>query len=92
MELLWYCIREMDADALERALRMMDGERRRRVAELPNEDDRKRSAAGELLARQAAAKAGRQSWVLELPRHRCYTETIRGYPPEKALKIKEKAL
>ena len=46
MELLWYCIREMDADALERALRMMDGERRRRVAELPNEDDRKRSAAG----------------------------------------------
>ena len=56
MELLWYCIREMDADALERALRMMDGERRRRVAELPNEDDRKRSAAGELLARQAAAK------------------------------------
>ena len=38
------------------------------------------------------AKAGRQSWVLELPRHRCYTETIRGYPPEKALKIKEKAL
>ena len=36
-------------------------------------------------ARQAAAKAGRQSWVLELPRHRCYTETIRGYPPLKKL-------
>lgn len=56
MELLWYDIREMDAAALEGALGMMDGERRQRVADFPNEDDRKRSAAGELLARQAAAQ------------------------------------
>ena len=58
MELLWYCIREMDADALERALRMMDGERRRRVAELPNEDDRKRSAAGDKAAEHRAGERG----------------------------------
>jgi hypothetical protein len=30
--------------------------------------------------------------VLALPRRRCYTEMIREYLPEKALKIKEKAL
>jgi hypothetical protein len=54
----------------------------------------KKALAGKMEKKaEGAAKAGRQSWVLELPRHRCYTETIRGYPPpEKALKIKEKAL
>ena len=51
----------------------------------------KKSLAGKMEKKAAAAKAGRQSWVLELPRHRCYTETIRD-TPEKALKIKEKAL
>lgn len=55
MELFWYNIKEMDGASYDEALAMMDGERRRRVKELPNEDDRKRSAAGELLLRRAVA-------------------------------------
>ena len=55
MELFWYQIKEMGEQALADALALMDSERQRRVQELPNEDDRKRSAAGELLLRQAAA-------------------------------------
>ena len=55
MELFWYNIKEMDAAAYDAALSMMDTERRSRIGDFPNEDDRKRSAAGELLLRQAAA-------------------------------------
>ena len=55
MELFWYNIKEMDAAAYDAALSMMDAERRSRIGDFPNEDDRKRSAAGELLLRQAAA-------------------------------------
>ena len=44
MELFWYNIKEMDAAAYDAALAMMDTARRARVKELPNEDDRKRSA------------------------------------------------
>lgn len=55
MELFWYNIKEMDAAAYDAALSMMDAERRSRIGDFPNEDDRKRSAAGELLLRQAVA-------------------------------------
>lgn len=56
MELFWYNIKEMDAACYGAAVAMMTGERRRRVEDLPNEDDRKRSAAGELLLRRAAGE------------------------------------
>ena len=55
MELFWYNIKEMDAAAYDAALSMMGAERRSRIGDFPNEDGRKRSAAGELLLRQAAA-------------------------------------
>ena len=55
MELFWYNIKEMDTAAYDAALSMMGAERRSRIGDFPNEDDRKRSAAGELLLRQAAA-------------------------------------
>ena len=55
MELFWYNIKEMDAAAYDAALSMMDAARRARVKDLPNEDDRKRSAAGEVLLRNAVA-------------------------------------
>lgn len=55
MELFWYNIKEMDAAAYDAALSMMDAARRARVKDLPNEDDRKRSAAGEVLLRKAVA-------------------------------------
>lgn len=55
MELFWYNIKEMDGAAYDAALAMMDTARRARVKELPNEDDRKRSAAGEVLLRNAVA-------------------------------------
>ena len=47
MELFWYNIKEMDAAAYDAALSMMDAERRSRIGDFPNEDDRKRSAAGQ---------------------------------------------
>ena len=56
MELFWYNIKEMDAAAYDAALSMMDAERRGRVKDFPNEDDRKRSAAGEVLLRRAVAE------------------------------------
>ena len=55
MELFWYNIKEMDAVEFDAAMAMMDAERRGRVGDFPNEDDRKRSAAGELLLRRAVA-------------------------------------
>lgn len=55
MELFWYNIKEMDGASYDEAVAMMDGDRRRRVKDLPSEDDRKRSAAGELLLRRAVA-------------------------------------
>ena len=55
MELFWYNIKEMDTAAYDAALSMMDAERRSCFGDFPNEDGRKRSTAGELLLRQAAA-------------------------------------
>ena len=51
----WYHIKEMDAAAYDAAVSLMDAERQRRVKDFPNEDDRKRSAAGEWLLRRAVA-------------------------------------
>lgn len=53
MKLFWYNIKEMSAEEFEAAMGLMHPERRRRVADFPAEDDRKRSAAGELLLRRA---------------------------------------
>lgn len=53
MELFWYNIREMDDAAYLEALSLMSAERRKQVSELAMEQDRKRAAAGELLARRA---------------------------------------
>ena len=55
MELLWYDIRQLDETAMARTVAMMDEERRRRVSDIAGEDDRKRTVAGELLARRVLA-------------------------------------
>ena len=55
MELQWYDIRELTEDAALAVMGMMDETRRRRVADIAGEDDRKRTVAGELLARQMLA-------------------------------------
>ena len=56
MELLWYDIRRLDEEAMARTVAMMGEERRRRVSDIAGEDDRKRTVAGELLARQVLAR------------------------------------
>ena len=55
MELQWYDIRKLTEDAALAVMGMMDETRRRRVADIAGEDDRKRTVAGELLARQMLA-------------------------------------
>ena len=55
MELQWCDIRELTEDAALAVMGMMDETRRRRVADIAGEDDRKRTVAGELLARQMLA-------------------------------------
>ncbi|MBQ3548668.1 MAG: 4'-phosphopantetheinyl transferase superfamily protein [Oscillospiraceae bacterium] len=57
MTFYWYNIKQLDEDAYHRALTQMGSERRRRISDFPAEDDRKRSAAGELLLRQALSEA-----------------------------------
>ena len=52
MELQWYDIRELTEDTTAAVMDMMDDTRRRRVADIAGDDDRKRTVAGELLARR----------------------------------------
>ena len=56
MELQWFDIRELTEDAAQTVIGMMDETRRRRVADIAGEDDRKRTIAGELLARRMLAE------------------------------------
>ena len=56
MELQWFDIRELTEDAAQTVIGMMDETRRRRVADIAGEDDRKRTIAGELLARRMLAQ------------------------------------
>lgn len=56
MELLWYDIRALDTDTMAHTVAMMDEERRRRVNDIAGEDDRRRTVAGELLARRLLAQ------------------------------------
>lgn len=56
MELLWYDIRRLDEETMAQTMAMMDEARRRRVSDIAGEDDRKRTVAGELLARRALAQ------------------------------------
>ena len=56
MELLWYDIRTLDTDTMAHTVAMMDEERRRRVNDIAGEDDRRRTVAGELLARRLLAR------------------------------------
>lgn len=56
MELLWYDIRQLDEETMARTVAMMDETRRRRVSDIAGEDDRRRTVAGELLARRALAE------------------------------------
>ena len=56
MELLWYDIRQLDEETMARTVSMMDEARRRRVSDIAGEDDRKRTVAGELLARRVLAQ------------------------------------
>ena len=56
MRLYWYNIKEMTTEEYDAAMAMMSAERRRRISDFPAEDDRKRSAAGELLLRRALAE------------------------------------
>lgn len=53
MKLYWYNIKTMTAADFDSAMALMGAARRRRVSDFPAEDDRKRSAAGELLLRRA---------------------------------------
>ncbi|MDO4811062.1 MAG: 4'-phosphopantetheinyl transferase superfamily protein [Eubacteriales bacterium] len=53
MELFWYNIREMDDAAYSHGLSLLSAERRKQVAGLAMEQDRKRTVAGELLVRRA---------------------------------------
>ena len=53
MELQWFDIRELTEDAAQTVIGMMDETRRRRVADIVGEDDRKRTIAGELLHEHA---------------------------------------
>lgn len=55
MELLWYDIRQLDEETMARVMATMDEDRRRRVSDIAGEDDRKRTVAGELLARRVLA-------------------------------------
>ena len=55
MELQWFDIRELTDETAQTVLSMMDETRRRRVADIAGEDDRKRTIAGELLVRRMAA-------------------------------------
>lgn len=55
MELQWYDIRQLDDGEAHRVTAMMDETRRRRVADIAGEDDRKRTVAGELLVRRMLA-------------------------------------
>ena len=57
MELQWFDIRELTEDAAQTVMGMMDEMRRRRVADIAGEDDRKRTIAGELLARRMLAQS-----------------------------------
>ena len=56
MKLYWYNIKEMTTAEYDAAMAMMSAERRRRISDFPAEDDRKRSAAGELLLRRALSE------------------------------------
>ena len=56
MKFFWYNIKTMSDSEYNRAVALMSAERRRRISDFPAEDDRKRSAAGELLLRQALAE------------------------------------
>ena len=53
---LWYDIRTLDTDTMAHTVAMMDEERRRRVNDIAGEDDRRRTVAGELLARRLLAQ------------------------------------
>ncbi len=55
MEVQWYDIRTLSDAEERRVTAMMDGTRRRRAADIAGEDDRKRTVAGELLARRMLA-------------------------------------
>ena len=61
MELQWFDIRELTEDAAQTVIGMMDETRRRRVADIAGEDDRKRTIAGELLARRMLAPPTRMA-------------------------------
>lgn len=56
MELQWFDIRELSEETMHAVMDMMDDARRRRVADIAGDDDRRRTVAGELLARRMLAE------------------------------------
>ena len=52
MELLWKDIRHLEAEEMQSLLKTTTSQRRRRIESIAGEEDRKRTVAGELLARQ----------------------------------------
>ena len=56
MEAVWYDIRTMAEEELEALLHRTDPRRRKRMENIQDPDDRKRTAAGEMLARQLLAR------------------------------------
>lgn len=52
MELFWYSIKDMDSAAYEAAVRQMPRDKQQRMKDIANEDDRKRTAAADALARK----------------------------------------
>lgn len=52
MELFWYTIKDMDAAAYDAAVKQMSRDKQQRMKDIANEDDRKRTAAADALARR----------------------------------------
>ena len=79
MELQWFDIRELTEDAAQTVIGMMDETRRRRVADIAGEDDRRRTVAGELLARRLLAdpvSSFPKVWFLLLFSATCFGNTM----------------
>ena len=56
MELLWKDIRQMGAEEINHLLKNTTSQRRKRMENIAGEEDRKRTIAGEILARQMLGK------------------------------------
>jgi len=67
MLLKWYDIRKMDSSVCETVIKNTNAQRKSRIRGIAQEDDRKRTVAGELLAREMLGeKLGMDPWQVPL--------------------------